>query len=982
MARPSIKQITFEIDGRQVTAPEGTMLVDAAKHGDVEIPYFCYEPKLGAPVGACRMCLVEIEGIPKLQTSCSTPVKDGMVVHTTTDRVKHAQNAVVEFLLVNHPLDCPVCDKGGECPLQDISYGWGAGKSRMIEPKRHFKKPLEVSPLVAIDRERCILCYRCVRFSQEIAEDYQLAFLERGDHTYVGTHDGRPYVAPFSGNIIELCPVGALTSTAYRFRARPWDVEEAGTVCVGCAAQCNVSYTIRDDDKVLRVLARDNEEVDDGWVCDKGRFGYESFHSPDRVLAPMVRDGGVLREVSWERALGEAAKALTRGGERTAALAGGAVTNEEGLLLARLLRDGLGSPHLDSRATGAFDPCQARVLARPELTARVSDIDYADAVLVVEVEPVDEAPVLDLRIRKARRRHGARVITLTSRPSSLDDPGSELGADPGGDVAVRFAPGAAEAALAALAAALGSRRVGDTDGEDHVSATISPERGPQSSSAPEHAADVAELAAKAGAHPAAIEAAAAALRAARFGADEHKDGDVVVMWGERTTVGKRGAAAVDALLAVTGALEIGERPESGLIEIGSRANGRGLREVGVAPRLAAGLADSPAPGLSAAEIGPALADGELSTLLLVAADPQTELSDRPTWERAYDRAEAIVAFADFVTSGLAEHATVVFPGESNAEKEGTLAHPDGRLQRVRQAVPHAGAVRPVWSVLAELCSRAGVPMPAGATSANGAAPTAGSSTPNGSDPLLSLPDVTAAVTAAVPFYAGITLDGIGGRGVRWQDRDAASAAPEAELPSGPLESPPDLPAGLRLGAAPALFASPAVEHSPSLRFLAPRQRAELSPDDAQRLGIAPGEDVEVSSGDRVVRAAAAIRHAIPPGSVFLTQGLGAAGAEALTNGVPRTVEVRSAPPLIHQVAGGPAEEATAAGGDTGGAAAPADTGAGDAPGGPSTPGAGGSDAPSDPSEVVPDPSEAAREAHPAREGDRASDAGPTEDYPS
>ena len=269
----------FEIDGKQVRAPEGAMLVDAAKHGDVEIPFFCYEPKLGQPVGACRMCLVEIEGIPKLQTSCSTPVRDGMVVNTTSDRVKHAQNAMVEFLLVNHPLDCPVCDKGGECPLQDISYGWGAGRSRFIEPKRHFKKPLELSPLVAIDRERCILCYRCVRFSQEMAEDYQLVFLERGDHTFVGTHDGRPYVAPFSGNIIELCPVGALTSQAYRFRARPWDIEGSGSVCTMCPAQCNVELTLRDDAKVVRVLARDNEEVDDGWLCDKGRFGYQSFAS-------------------------------------------------------------------------------------------------------------------------------------------------------------------------------------------------------------------------------------------------------------------------------------------------------------------------------------------------------------------------------------------------------------------------------------------------------------------------------------------------------------------------------------------------------------------------------------------------------------------------------------------------------------------------------------------------------------------------------
>ena len=246
------KEITLIIDGREVTATEGEMLHDAAKRGDVEIPVFCYEPKLGEPVGACRMCLVEIEGIPKLQTSCSTPVRDGMVVHTRTDQVKHAQSAVVEFLLVNHPLDCPVCDKGGECPLQDISMGWGPGKSRMTDQKRHFEKPIELSPLVAIDRERCILCYRCVRFSQEVAEDEQLQLLERGDRTFVGTFDDRPYVAPFHGNITDLCPVGALTSYTYRFRARPWDIEQAGSVCTLCPSQCNVSFTVRDE-QVKRV---------------------------------------------------------------------------------------------------------------------------------------------------------------------------------------------------------------------------------------------------------------------------------------------------------------------------------------------------------------------------------------------------------------------------------------------------------------------------------------------------------------------------------------------------------------------------------------------------------------------------------------------------------------------------------------------------------------------------------------------------------
>ena len=276
MPRPRQNIITLTIDDREVRAPENAMLVDAAKHGDVEIPVFCYEPKLGQPVGACRMCLVEIEGIPKLQTGCSTPVKDGMVVHTQSERVKEAQRSVVEFLLINHPLDCPVCDKGGECPLQDITFGWGGGLSRFVEPKRHFVKPLALSPAIAIDRERCIVCYRCVRFSQEISEDNQLVLLERGTHSYVSTFDGHPYVAPFSGNIVELCPVGALTSRPYRFRARPWDVEDSSSVCTLCPSQCNVTLTVRDE-RVLRVQAREHPEVDDGWLCDRGRFAYPAL---------------------------------------------------------------------------------------------------------------------------------------------------------------------------------------------------------------------------------------------------------------------------------------------------------------------------------------------------------------------------------------------------------------------------------------------------------------------------------------------------------------------------------------------------------------------------------------------------------------------------------------------------------------------------------------------------------------------------------
>jgi NADH-quinone oxidoreductase subunit G len=815
--------ITFEIDGREVRAPEGAMLVDAAKHGDVEIPVFCYEPKLGQPVGACRMCLVEVEGIPKLQPGCATPVKDGMVVSTLSERARRAQEAVVEFLLINHPLDCPVCDKGGECPLQDVTMGWGPGRSRFIEPKRHFKKPLELSPLVFIDRERCILCYRCVRFSQEVAEDYQLVFRERGDHSFVGTHEGHPYVAPFSGNITELCPVGALLPSSYRFRARPWDVEQSGSICTMCPSQCNVSFTVRDDRRVLRVLARDNEDVDDGWLCDKGRYGFQAIHSGERIDRPLLNEGGTLRPVSWERALDAAASALERAGERAAAIAGGETTNEEGWLLQRLLREGCGSPHLDSRRDAALDAELARVLARPDMSVPIWELDQAKAILVLDTELVDEAAIFDLRVRKARRRRRAAVVVATSRPSTLDD---------GASAALRFAPGAAEAACAALAAAV---------------------RGD----------DAAELARAAGADPGALAGAAEALRAA--------GGQVVVLWGERVSHGERGPQALARVVELAEAIGVRATPGAGLIEVPSGTNTRGLREVGCLPNLGPGLADPPAVGLGARGIARALADGELTTLVLLHADPLRTHPDRELWERALDRAAATIAFADFADESVAR-ATVVFPAAAYAAKEGTMTHPDGRLQRVRQATGLAGETRPEWLVLGELCRRLGV-----AASA------------------LTAPAVTEELAAGVPLYAGVTLEEIGGRGVRWAEREQAASLrfpdPPAAPPSEAAAAPSADGGALRLVTAPSLWADRYVEQSPVLRFLAARQRVELSPADAERLGVGSGDEVVVGSNGTSVRAPAVLRAAVPEGTVVLVEGT----AEQNANGLTATsVEVRPA----------------------------------------------------------------------------------------
>ncbi|HET7485446.1 MAG TPA: NADH-quinone oxidoreductase subunit NuoG, partial [Solirubrobacterales bacterium] len=726
------KEITLIIDGREVNASEGEMLHDAAKRGDVEIPVFCYEPKLGEPVGACRMCLVEIEGIPKLQTSCSTPVRDGMVVHTRTDQVKHAQSAVVEFLLINHPLDCPVCDKGGECPLQDISMGWGPGKSRMTDDKRHFEKPIELSPLVAIDRERCILCYRCVRFSQEVAEDEQLQLLERGDRTFVGTFDDRPYVAPFHGNITDLCPVGALTSYTYRFRARPWDIEQAGSVCTLCPSQCNVSFTVRDE-QVKRVVARDNPDVDDGWLCDRGRYGFEMFGAEERIRAPRLRGGA---EATWDEAIAKAAEALraasvdhTGVGTNLAAASGnggaaivGDASNEEGYLIQRIMREAVGSPNIDSRPSRGPSREALVRLAQPEITARVRDIDDADAILVVGTDPLHASPILDLRIRKAIRRNGAKLAVATEGPTTLDG---------GATAATRYAPGNAGPFLAELAAALeadGPISQGDLD----VSA-----RRPQE--------------------------VAGALRGA---------GSIVVVWGDR--IGREGDGAVTALLDVTAALDLAGKNGSGLLEVPELTNARGLREAGCLPDAGPGLTRAPfgshtspngaSNGKATEEIRVALESGELKTILLFGVDPLRDFPDTQAWRNALAKADHVVCFSMFENATTAM-ADVVFPLETHAEKDGTVTHPDGRLQRVRPSASRPGDIRPNWGVLAELSLALGHD--------------------TGVD---SQPSAFAALAEAVPFYAGITDADIGGRGIRWQD-----VGPEKATGTGSPDTQPEAP---------------------------------------------------------------------------------------------------------------------------------------------------------------------------------------------
>jgi NADH-quinone oxidoreductase subunit G len=755
------------------------------------------------------MCLVEIEGMPKLQTACSTPVRDGMVVYTQTDRVSEAQNAVVEFLLINHPLDCPVCDKGGECPLQDIAMGWGPGKSRFTDPKRHFQKPLELSPLVAIDRERCILCYRCVRFSQEVAEDEQLQLLERGDKTFVGTFDERPYIAPFHGNIIELCPVGALTSYTYRFRARPWDIEQAGSVCTICPSQCNVGFTVRDE-RVLRVNARDNAEVDDGWLCDKGRFAFQMFNSGERITRPMVRAGdGSLSPISWEQAVKRVADGFRNAGERGGALLGGGTSNEEGWLVQRILRAG-GSSNIDC-SSNAVDPRLLGELSRPDHGSRMADLDHADAILVVGVDPLHEMPILDLRIRKAVRRSRAKLMVASERPTALDGGAAE---------AVRYAPGDAASFLRALAGAL------DAEGYDSG--------GPCEAEA---------------------DAIAKTLREAP---------DQTIVWGERLW---RSPGAVEALHACMHALEMHKRIGPGLLEVPEESNTRGLREVGCLPGAGPGLKPTD-PGRGSAEIKDGLAAHELGAVLLVNTDPVRVHPDSDGWRKALS-GSFVVSIASFEDDST-RLADIVIPAENHAEKEGTVTHPEGRLQRLRRNVPLPEGMIAGWRFLDAVAAELGVGLDAEAPA-----------------------EVFEALCAEVPFYEGLTYEEIGGTGIRWGDRPTgqtwAPAAPPERSGAGASTEPQG--DGLVLGTYRDLWAADLTKRNPALRFLMPKQKLELAAGDAESLELANGDAVTVTVNGHSLEATVAIRERMRAGAAFLIEGTDEANGNLLTNGVPPRIEV-------------------------------------------------------------------------------------------
>ena len=411
--------VTLTIDGTEISVPKGTLVIRAAELIGVQIPRFCDHPLLD-PVGACRQCLVEIEGQRKPMASCTIPVTDDMVVRTqfSSEAADKAQHGVMELLLINHPLDCPMCDKGGECPLQNQAMSNGRPDSRFNDVKRTFTKPINISSQVLLDRERCILCARCTRFSDQIAGDPFIEMLERGALQQVGIYANEPFESYFSGNAVQICPVGALTGAAYRFRARPFDLVSSPSVCEHCASGC-AQRTDHRRGKVLRRLAGDEPEVNEEWNCDKGRWAFTYATQPDRITTPLVRDGGdpsgPLVPASWPHAVAAAVDGLTSAAGGTGVLLGGRLTLEDAYAYSKFARIALGTNDIDFRARPhSSEEAQllaARVAGRPR-SISYSDLESAPVVLLAGFEPEEESPIVYLRLRKAARKRGLPVHAI------------------------------------------------------------------------------------------------------------------------------------------------------------------------------------------------------------------------------------------------------------------------------------------------------------------------------------------------------------------------------------------------------------------------------------------------------------------------------------------------------------------------------------------------------------------------------------------
>ncbi len=868
-AAPPKTTLTVTIDGNPIEANPGELLIAAAERTGTYIPRFCWHPRM-REVGMCRMCLVEVSG-PRgmsLQPACMQPCAEGMVVDTKSEIVKKAQDGILEFLLVNHPLDCPVCDKGGECPLQDQTLTFGPGESRFIEEKRHYEKPIPISDLVLLDRERCILCDRCTRFSKEVSGDPLIHFINRGNATEVNTFPDDPYASYFSGNVVQICPVGALTASPYRFAARPWDLDQVESTCTSCAVGCR-TVVQSSGDRITRYQGVDSDPVNWGWLCDKGRFDFESVTSDTRLTQPMLRypDRAVRQDevISWAEAIGQVSDRLrTYSSEQIGFIGGARLTNEDQYAFTKLAKSVLKTDNVDAQLG---DGLPANVwLGLPQAT--INEACNASAVIMLSGDVKEELPVLFLRLRDAVSNKRLPLIEISSSGTGLTRYAKSALHPRSGEVAV-------------LVRAL-LNQVNETESIDRQIAGV-------------ESAD--------------IQAAAATIRNAIAGGKGN--GKVVVVLGRMSL-----AESPDALIEAAGVIH-SELANVAFLPAMRRANLHGALDMGMSPSMlpgrvsmgdgagwfAAHWGSGPsAAGMDTSAMLAAAAEGKLKALVLLGADPLRDFPDRSLAEKAFAHAEFIVAI-DTHRNASNSAAHVVLPASGYAEKSGSTTNIEGRVSMLADKVSSPGVSRPDWMIAVELAWALGgdlgvesvqdlteeiarvVPSHIGLTTAV--------ITANGDGVVVPLPKLSAHTTqstgdetvAAEPNAA--ELNAVQPNAVG--DSDATStpivAVPpfvsfRAPLTPAPVPTPDSY--SLRLHSGHVLYdAGTITQASSSLAALAQPAAVRLHPGEIERHGLNSGNQVKVVSQSGDVTLLIISDESVPRGVAVVPFNLSGAGAADL-----------------------------------------------------------------------------------------------------
>lgn len=655
--------VTLSIDGQKVTVPKGTLAIEAATQIGIDVPRFCYHPKLSA-VGMCRMCLGEV-GMPKMnpdrtpalnedgtpqiammpkpQTLCTTQAADGMVVLTETEAVKKMQNGVLEFFLANHPLDCPICDKGGECMLQDQAMSYGQGASRvqdLYHQKKDLAKHYPLSELIALDQERCIQCARCTRFSDEIAHDHVLGLYSRGSKTYIGSLSDPPFDSKFSGNTVDICPVGALTSRAFRFRARVWELKNTPTVSMVDGSGTNIFVSQRNE-TFVRVIPRDNEAINECWISDRDRFGLDWVDHPDRLTQPLVRRDGALQPASWDEALQLVADKIREANGAIGAVGGAKLTNEGALAMARLFRETVDTPNVDHE----WQPTLAN--ATPLPPTFYEELESADVILVVGANPNEELPILDLRLKKAAFQRKAQIINIHQFKTSLSDLAkTNLLIHAGGEATL----------LNGLAREIHQGWQAESDLNANLRSNVEKQAegkawleslAPFGSSKVESATGIDEVTLRTLAESITSSQKLFVLIGANLSPEAHK--------AAMNLAALKGRADYCAVL-------------------NGAPNKQGVRRAGLVPG---------AKGLSGAQILETGALGGLKVLYIAANNPLNSAAKYDTARRALENTPFVIVQTLFENE-LTEHADVVLPAASFLEQEGTTTNFHGKVQVLKR----------------------------------------------------------------------------------------------------------------------------------------------------------------------------------------------------------------------------------------------------------------------------------------------------------